>query len=91
MPSLYLFDTNTVSAVMADHPKVKARLSPLVGSVVTCAIVRGEVGYGLERLPAGNAGRIWKPRQPRSSPHWPSSPFLQQQRTFTGQSAGLLS
>jgi tRNA(fMet)-specific endonuclease VapC len=52
MPS-YLFDTNTVSAVMADHPQVKARLSMQSGQVATCAIVRGEIRYGLERLPGG--------------------------------------
>jgi tRNA(fMet)-specific endonuclease VapC len=53
MPSLFLFDTNTVSAIMADHPKVKSRLSTQPGRIVTCAIVRGEVRYGLERLPVG--------------------------------------
>jgi tRNA(fMet)-specific endonuclease VapC len=53
MPQLYLLDTNTVSEVMADHPKVKARLSRSSGLVVTCAIVRGEIRYGLERLPIG--------------------------------------
>ena len=53
MASLYLLDTNTVSAVMADHPKVKARLGLQPGQVVTCAIVRGDIRYGLERLPAG--------------------------------------
>jgi predicted nucleic acid-binding protein len=53
MPALYLLDTNTVSAVMADHPKVKAKLSLQPGQVVTCAIVRGEIRYGLERLPVG--------------------------------------
>src|SRR5262245_21725643 len=53
MPSLYLFDTNTVSAVMADDPKVKARLSGQPGQVVTCAIGRGEIRYGLARLPVG--------------------------------------
>src|SRR5262245_28037636 len=52
MPS-YLFDTNTVSAVMADHPKIKARLAQQPGTIVTCAIVRGEIRYGLERLPIG--------------------------------------
>jgi tRNA(fMet)-specific endonuclease VapC len=52
MPPLHLLDTNTVSAAMADHPKVKARLA-LQPNVVTCVIVRGEVRYGLERLPAG--------------------------------------
>ena len=49
----YLLDTNTVSAVMADHPKVKARLARQPGPIVTCAIVRGEIRYGLERLPIG--------------------------------------
>jgi tRNA(fMet)-specific endonuclease VapC len=53
MPPLYLLDTNTVSAVMADHAKVKARLSLQPRQVVTCAIVRGEIRYGLERLPVG--------------------------------------
>ena len=53
MPSIYLFDANTVSAIMADHPKVKARLSMQPGPMVTCAIVLGEIRYGLERLPAG--------------------------------------
>jgi tRNA(fMet)-specific endonuclease VapC len=53
MPSVYLLDTNIVSSVMADHPKVKARLAQQPGTVVTCAIVRGEVRYGLERLPVG--------------------------------------
>lgn len=52
-PSLYLFDTNTVSAVMADHPKVKAKLKLQPGKICTCAIVRGEIRYGLERLPVG--------------------------------------
>jgi tRNA(fMet)-specific endonuclease VapC len=53
MPPIYLFDTNTVSAVMADNPKVKARLAMQPTQVVTCAIVRGEIRYGLERLPVG--------------------------------------
>src|SRR5438270_6582767 len=52
MPPLYLLDTNTVSAVMADDPKVKAKLA-LQPNVITCPIVRGEIRYGLERLPLG--------------------------------------
>jgi predicted nucleic acid-binding protein len=52
MPPVYLFDTNTVSAVMADNAKVKAKLF-LHPTVITCAIVRGEVCFGLERLPTG--------------------------------------
>jgi predicted nucleic acid-binding protein len=53
MPSLYLLDTNAVSAVMADHPKIKAKLSLQPGRIATSAIVRGEIRYGLERLPPG--------------------------------------
>ena len=53
MPAVYLLDTNTVSAIMADHPKVKSRLAQQPGTIATCAIVRGEVRYGLERLPTG--------------------------------------
>jgi predicted nucleic acid-binding protein len=47
-----MLDTNTVSAVMADDLKVKAKLA-LQPNVVTCTIVRGEIRYGLERLATG--------------------------------------
>ena len=53
MSPLFLLDTNIVSAAMADHPKVKAKLSLASGQLITCAIVRGEIRYGLERLPPG--------------------------------------
>jgi predicted nucleic acid-binding protein len=53
MPPIYLLDTNMVSAIMADHPKVQARMSGQAGRIVTCPIVCGEIRYGLERLPAG--------------------------------------
>ena len=59
---IYLFDTNTVSAVMADHPKVKARLALQPGQVITCVIVRGEIRYGLERLPAGKRRTNLEPK-----------------------------
>lgn len=53
MPTTYLLDTNTVSAIMADHPKVKARLSAQPMRIITCPLVCGVIRYGLERLPAG--------------------------------------
>ena len=43
MPPLFLLDTNMVSAVMADHPRVKAKLLLQPGRLVTCAIVREEI------------------------------------------------
>ena len=54
MPPTYLLDTNIVSAIMADHPKVKARMSTLSSArIITCPIVCGEIRYGLECLPLG--------------------------------------
>jgi tRNA(fMet)-specific endonuclease VapC len=53
MPALFLLDTNAVSAVMADHPKIKAKISLQPGRIATSFIVQGEIRYGLERLPLG--------------------------------------
>jgi tRNA(fMet)-specific endonuclease VapC len=51
---LYLLDANTISAVMGDHPKVKAKMAAVQPArIVTCVIVRGEIRYGLEKLPTG--------------------------------------
>jgi predicted nucleic acid-binding protein len=52
MPT-YLLDTNAVSDLMAEHPRVTARVAR-ESAVVTSVIVRGEIRYGLERLPPGN-------------------------------------
>jgi predicted nucleic acid-binding protein len=48
-----LLDTNAVSDLMRDHPRMKARVASPPGSLVINAIVQGEIRYGLERLPAG--------------------------------------
>ena len=52
---IFLLDTNAFSDLMRDHPKVDARLSSLAETdqVVICSIVRGEICYGIERLPNG--------------------------------------
>lgn len=52
---LYLLDSNAVSDLVAEHPKARARLNalPATDRVVICPIVRGEVLFGIERLPAG--------------------------------------
>ena len=51
----YLWDTTTFSALMRRDAKVRARLAVLTAAdrVVICMITRGEVLYGLARLPAG--------------------------------------
>jgi len=53
--AVYLLDTNSFSAVMDEHPKAAARFSTLRSTdiLLTCVIVRGEVLYGLKRMPQG--------------------------------------
>ena len=53
---LYLFDTNALSDYMAGHAKLRARVSSLaaVDEAVICTIVRGEILFGIERLPPGS-------------------------------------
>ena len=57
--AIYLLDTTAFSAIMDEHPRVLAHadaLSP-IHLLVTCAIVRGEVLFGLERMPEGRKRR----------------------------------
>ncbi len=51
----YLLDTSTCSLLMKDNPKVKGRLNSLTESdyPFTCSIVKGEILFGIARLPAG--------------------------------------
>ncbi|MGH7437416.1 MAG: type II toxin-antitoxin system VapC family toxin [Polyangiaceae bacterium] len=52
---LYLLDTNAISGLMRKRPEIRGRLSSLGAghSVATCPIVRGEILFGVERLPEG--------------------------------------
>ncbi len=52
---LYILDSNAFSDLMREHPKVVERLEALTSSdrVAICSIVRGEIAYGIARLPAG--------------------------------------
>lgn len=52
---IFLLDTNAFSDLMREHPKIDARLADLSSAdrVVICSVVRGEILYGLERLPQG--------------------------------------
>ena len=51
----YLLDTSTCSLLMKDNPRVKGRLDSLTESDYhfTCPIVKGEILFGIGRLPAG--------------------------------------
>jgi tRNA(fMet)-specific endonuclease VapC len=46
-------DTNAVSDLMRDQSVIKARVAGHSGELVTSVVVRGEIRYGLDRLPAG--------------------------------------
>jgi tRNA(fMet)-specific endonuclease VapC len=52
MPA-YLLDTNAISDIMMDHPRIKIQVAAHSGHYATSAIARGEIRYGLERLPIG--------------------------------------
>ena len=51
----YLLDTSTCSLLMKDNPKVKGSLASLTESDYhfTCPIVKGEILFGIRRLPSG--------------------------------------
>jgi predicted nucleic acid-binding protein len=51
----FLLDTTAFSDLMREHPKLDARLATvaLTDQVLICTMVRGEIQYGIERLPAG--------------------------------------
>lgn len=51
----YLLDTNTLSRLIGRDPKITARFAGIGAGneAVTCTIVRGEMLWGIERLPRG--------------------------------------
>jgi len=52
---MFLLDTTAFSDLMREHPKVDAHLASVssLDRVVLCSVVRGEIRYGIERLPQG--------------------------------------
>jgi len=52
---VFLLDSNAFSDLMRKDPRVEARLAALAPNdeVTICSIVRGEILYGLARLPQG--------------------------------------
>ena len=52
---IYLLDTNAISDLMRAAPHVETWLAGLDKNdrVVTCTVVRGEILFGIARLPIG--------------------------------------
>ena len=51
----YLLDTNAISDLMRSQPEIERWMAALDANdrIITCAIVRGEVLFGIARLPQG--------------------------------------
>jgi tRNA(fMet)-specific endonuclease VapC len=51
----FLLDTNAVSSLIRDDPRMLSWVAQLAPAdrIVTCTICRGEILFGLEKLPAG--------------------------------------
>lgn len=52
---IYLLDTNAFSDLMREHPTIQGRVAALPDQdrVIICHVVRGEILYGIVRLPEG--------------------------------------
>jgi predicted nucleic acid-binding protein len=52
---IYLLDTNAISDLMRPDPGIERLIAGLAPSdrLITCAIVRGEILFGIARLPTG--------------------------------------
>jgi predicted nucleic acid-binding protein len=52
---LYLLDTNMISGVVRENPAILDRLAALkaLDEAVTCTIVKGELLFGVARMPKG--------------------------------------
>ena len=48
-----LLDTNAVSDLMRDHPQVRSRMAIHADSIITSAVVVGEIDFGVSRLQTG--------------------------------------
>lgn len=52
---IYLLDTNAFSDLLREHPAIESRMAVLSDqdSIAICSVVRGEILYGIVRLPEG--------------------------------------
>ena len=73
---IYLLDTNALSDLMRRDPRLEARLDALAAGddVVICSIVRGEVGFGIARMPAGRRRADLEQRRRELLPLFPCEP-----------------
>jgi hypothetical protein len=80
---IFLLDSNAFSDLMRKNARIEARLAGLGPNdkVVICPIVRGEILYGIARLPTAGGARTSPARRHYCSPPSPASPSLTLRRT----------
>jgi len=91
----YLLDTNAISAIMREDGKMASWLSSVGAGdqVVVCPVARGEILFGLEKLPVGKRRsglevKAWKlfaalacePIPPGAGDHYASVKVARQRR-----------
>ena len=101
---LFLLDTNAFSDLMREHPRLDARLATTspTDRVVICPVVRGEIRYGIERLPQGQrrqelaakAAKLFavlpcEPVSENASDHYAMIKLARQQKGLTLDENGL--
>lgn len=57
---IFLLDTSAFSDLMREHPQMDGHLASLSSTdrVVLCSVVRGEIRYGIGRLPQGKRRQV---------------------------------
>ena len=95
---LFLLDTNAFSDLMREHSQLDARLAALASTdrVLICSVVRGEIRYGIERLPQSKrrqeletkAAKLFavlpcEPVPEKAGDHYATIKLKRQQKGFT--------
>ena len=83
----YLLETTTCSRLMVNDPKVDARLTSaqVNDDVFTCFIVKGEIRYGVERLPIGKRRTEIEQKANRLFSLLPCEPIPEEAGDYYGQ------
>ena len=85
--SRYLLETTTWSRLRVDDPKVQVRLvsAQVNDDVFTCFIVKGEIRYGVERLPIGKRQQEIEQKANRLFSLLPCKPIPEEAGDYYGQ------
>lgn len=64
---IFLLDTTTFSDLLQEQPRTQANLASIApaDSVAICSVVRGEIRYGIERLPLGKRREVLEAKSSR--------------------------